>query len=97
MLDRHNLLKIEHRVDVKKKQEYKLIGRHIKKPGQHLFALNTDTKEVYKVELQKINTIDINRKNVSTSKAVVNPEHPMLWSINLKNAIRKFNKYQEKC
>ena len=91
-LDPHKDIKIESKIQAEKKQEFKQIGRTIKKPGQHLFALNIDNNRVYKVEVQQVKTIDFEKTDVSPNKAVVNPNHPMLWAINLKNAERKFSK-----
>ena len=91
-LDPVKTLKIEHKIPVEKKQEYKMIGRAFKRRGQYLFALNNTTNEVYKVPIQKVDTIDIQKKDASTNKAVINPNHKMLWAINLKNAKRKFER-----
>ena len=91
-LDPIKEIKIEHRVEIEKKQEFKLIGRTVRRKGQFLFAFNDTTNEVYKVPVQKINIVDFDNKNASTHKAVINPEHKMILAINLKNAQRKFKK-----
>lgn len=91
-LDPHQNIKVESKIQAEKKQEFKQIGRTIKKPGQHLFAYNTETSKVYKVEIQQVKTVDFTKTDCSPSRAIVNPNHPMLWAINLKNAERKFGK-----
>jgi len=85
-------IKIEHKVSVEKKQEFKIIGRTINKRGMFIFAYDPDKKEVYKLDIQKRKTINFKRKDASYKRAFVNPKHKMLWAINKKNAERKFKK-----
>lgn len=92
LLEAHKSLKVEQHAPVEKEREYKLIGSQIKRPGQHLYAYNSEKEEVYKVVLKKVDTIDLDKKQASSFRAEVNPKHPMLWAINIKNAIRKFKK-----
>ena len=89
-LEGHKNLKIEHRIQAEKQREFKLIGRQLKQKGQKLYGFDTLKNTVYEVEIQKQEVIDIQKNKVSSNKAIVNPNHPMLWAINLKNAIRKF-------
>lgn len=93
-LEPHKNLKIEHKIEAKKKQEFKLIGSQRKRRGQKLFALDKEKLEVYEVEIQRKEAVDLTSKRRTSHKAVVNPKHPMLWAINRKNAIRKFNNYE---
>lgn len=87
----HEKLKIEHRKEIEKKQEFKHIGNIKKKKGQFLFAMNPDTFEVYKVELQTKIFFDVSKKKeVGTHKAIINPKHPLMYALNEKNANRKF-------
>lgn len=89
----HEDLKIEHRQVAEKQQEFKLIGSQKRQPGQKLWACNLDTEEFYEVKIQKNDVLDVfSKHNVGALKAYVNPDHPMLWAINRKNAIRKFMK-----
>jgi|TARA_Y100000310_G_C20704425_1_gene834090 hypothetical protein len=93
-LDSHKNIKVEHRIEAEKKQEFKLIGSQRKRRGQKLFALDRDNLKVYEVEIQRKEVAELNKKLKTTHKAVINPKHPMLWAINRKNAIRKFNNYE---
>lgn len=93
-LDPHKNIKIEHKIEIKKKQEFKIIGSQRKRRGQKLFALNKEKLQVYEVEIQRKEAVDITSKRQTSHKAVINPNHPMLWAINRKNAIRKFNNYE---
>lgn len=90
LLEKHKDLKIEHRVQAEKQQEFKLVGRQKKRPGQHIFGYDPETKTVYKLEIVKEEVVDITKKMGSASKAIVNTKHSMLWSFDMKNAIRKF-------
>jgi hypothetical protein len=83
--------KIESRVQYEKKQEFKHLGAGTKKAGMFIFGLNPDTLEVYKVVVIKKKHFDITKKTETASnKAVINPNHRFIHSINLKNAKRKF-------
>ena len=92
MLEKHKDLKIVHQVKIKKQQEYKRIGSTRRKKGQFLFAYDPELEKVYKIEVEKISIIDIDKENVGTHKAKINPAHPMIYAINYKNAVRKFKK-----
>lgn len=94
MLEPHKNINIKHRVEAEKQREFKLIGSHRKKRGQKLFALDKEKLKIYEVEIHRKEVLDLTKKVKTTHKAIVNPKHPMLWAINIKNAIRKFNKYE---
>ncbi len=50
-----------------------------------LYALNTEKGYIYRIDTYK-------------SKAIVHPDHPRVWAINIKNAERKLDKYRcDKC
>lgn len=91
-LDVHKDIRIESKIQTKKKQEFKQIGSTQRKRGQFLFALDPDTNIAYKVDVQKVTIADFTKSDASSHKAVINPNHPILWAINLKNAQRKFQK-----
>jgi len=92
-LDVHSNIKIEKKIVSKKKQEFKFLGSCKKKKGQKLYACNTDNFEVYEVEIIKRTTFDVMaKKEKSTHKTTVNPNHPHLFALNKKNAVRKFKK-----
>ena len=89
----HSKLKIEHEQKREVKQEYKFIGNTRKKRGQFLFALDLDKNLVYKVEVQSKKAFDTAKKQeIGIYKATINPNHPILYALNLLNAIRKFKK-----
>ena len=75
-----------------KKQEFKHFAR-IRKKGRNLtlFALDPESGEVYKVKIEKRSQLDISSmKEVATHKAVVNPNHPTVFKLNVKNAKKFF-------
>lgn len=92
-IEGHSKLKIEHRQQQEKKQEYKFIGSKVKKKGQFLFALDLDKNSVYKIKVLEKKAFDISKKQEKgIYEAVINPNHPFLYAINLSNAERKFKK-----
>jgi hypothetical protein len=91
LLEKHKDLKIEIHAEIKKKHEYGQIGRLKKRPGLRLYGYNPDEQKVYEVFIETEKTIDLKKDLASTHKSIVNPKHKMLWALNLKNAIRKFN------
>lgn len=68
-------------------QEQKFLYSSRKQKGQTLFAFNPDDNTVYKVDIQK--KVSSDEKEKGTHKAKVNPKHPVMWALNLKNAKRK--------
>ncbi len=75
----------------KKKAEYKFLGKG-KRPfrGMHLWGLDLDKGIVYKIPIVKRQQIDLTKKETSTSKTTINPNHPTVWAINAPNAMKKF-------
>lgn len=71
-----------------KEQEQKFLYSSRKQKGQTLFAFNPDDNTVYKVEIEKESVI-FKKKEKIIYKAQVNPKHPVMWALNLKNAKRK--------
>ena len=74
-----------------KEQEYKFLFSTKKKGGnQTLFAFNPDDNSVYKIDIQKKVAFDpFKKQEKGTHSAQVNPKHPMLWALNMRNAKRK--------
>ena len=79
--------------EMTKKQEFKHIGSTRRKKGLKLFAKNPDNSQVYEVTVNHRKVIDMTSKtDKGAYKAVVNPSHKTLWAVNMKNALRKFNR-----
>ncbi len=75
------------------KHEYKFIGSVINKKGCFLFALDIDNNIVYKVDIQQKKVFHTDKKReIGKYIAHINPKHPLLYAINIKNAVRKFSK-----
>lgn len=72
---------------IKKKHEYKLIGSLRYRKGLKLYAINED-ENVYLVDVLDKKVLDLD-KGAGIKKAVINPNHRMVWALNVKNAIRK--------
>lgn len=91
-----NKTKIEHKQQKEKQQEYKFIGSSTRKRGQFLFGLDIDKNEVYQIHLVAKKEFDITKhREVGHCQVTVNPTHPVLYAVNLKNATRKFKKRYE--
>ena len=84
-------------IQSEKQAEYKFIGAG-KKPhaGMKLFALDIKKLEVYEVKILTKTTLDMKGKEQGTFMATVNQEHPLLWAINAKSALKKFLKVKFK-
>jgi len=67
------------RVVKKVRSDVKFVGTMRKKPGLSLFAYDRDVDVVYQVKFYN-------------NKAFLQKGHPVVWAINLKNAIRKLKK-----
>lgn len=71
----------------------KSIGKLRKRRGQTLFSLNIESGEVSKVKVEiDTNIVGKNGNDVVNYKASINEKHPLIWALNLKNAVRKFRK-----
>lgn len=65
------------------------IGKYRK--GLKLFALDIEKQEVYEVVVENQTDFDLSKaRKVSSYKASINPKHPIMWCLNIKNAQRKF-------
>lgn len=67
------------------------------KEGLNLYALDNETGEIYEVQVQKREGERKTKKNgkgnfiiEGSHRADVNPNHKLIWALNLKNAYRKF-------
>jgi len=73
-------------------KEYRLLG-HIKmKPGHSLFAFNTISTHLRKVDLKKEGLITNNGKVITRSKVFQEPNTIYVTSLNAKNALKKILK-----
>ena len=87
----------------KKKLESKFLGTG-RKPFKNarLWALDVEKKEIYEVNVQSKTAHKISGLGSSatieraTHKAHVNKDHPLVWAVNYKNAIKKFMKLKFK-
>ena len=91
LLEKHKDLKPQQQKEIQKQHEWGIIGRQVKRPGLTLYAYDTEKKEIYVVDIEKKEAIDLKQDVHSTRKAHINPKHPMLWCLNINNAKRKFN------
>lgn len=74
-------------------QKKQLIFSSKHRPGLKLFALDPEEGIVYEVKIEDTKTMVLGSdKKTSSKTAKINPDHPMMWSLNLKNATRKFKK-----
>lgn len=83
----------------KAKQEYKLLGRIRLKRGHSLFAFNTKTAHLKKVELKREVMIGMTGETIKRSKAFQEPDTIYITALNAKNAlkkvIRQFQKFKK--
>jgi len=80
---------LERKQEKEQEQKKLMTGRF--HPGLKLFALDPKKGIIYEVKIETQDTIVYNSKvKKSSRKATINPTHPTLWSLNLKNAKRKF-------
>lgn len=85
-------IRTESKQEKKQKQEFKFIGSMRKRRGHKLFGLCPD-KGAYEVEIKDKKTFDMSKKNEHGQfKAVINPNHSMVFALNIKNAKRKFSR-----
>lgn len=83
-------------IEAKKKQEYKFLGSQ-KRPhkGMKLYALDLKEEHIYEVKMTKTDVqINIKQPNQPQQKyrAEINPEHVMVWAVNMRTATKKFLK-----
>jgi len=74
---------------VETQKEFKHLGRIKVKPGHSLFAFNTKTTYLKKVEVQKQVMIDLKGQKKETKKAYQEPDTIYVTALNARNALRK--------
>lgn len=84
--------KTEKQIKKEVKKEFKFLASGKKRKGMHIYGINPDTMEVYKVEIAKSNTLNVVTGATGSHKAYLNPNHEYLWAINFANAKRKLTK-----
>lgn len=80
-------------IQAEKQAEVKFLGAG-RKPhaGMKLWALDKEKLEVYEVIILTKKVLKMDGKEKGTHKATVNPQHPTVWAMNGKNALKKFMK-----
>lgn len=83
------------------KQEYHLLGSFLRTRGMFLFGYNHLKDEVFKIELQKGETIEakiidgvLSIGETAAQKCTVDSRYTYFEAINLKNAIKRVEKYK---
>lgn len=80
--------------EIQKQQETQLLGKYKYRPGLQLFGLDPATGEVYQVKIQQKKSTTYHLQGARSTKwASVNPRHFHLWALNMKSAVRKFQKF----
>ena len=80
---------------IKKEQyikELTLVKSNMRTPGHSLFSYNTVTGEWKKVNLFTSKDLGTNGSAMTASKVIMEPDCIYIQALNLKNAIKKFNK-----
>lgn len=79
-------------------KEYKLLGQIKLRPGHSLFAFNTQTTTLRKIDLKKEALITKEGKVITRSKAFQELNTIYVTALNARNALKKilqsFNKFQ---
>ncbi len=70
-------------------KEFKHLGRIKLKPGHSLFAFNTKTTHLKKVEIQEQVMIDVKGQKKETKRAYQEPDTIYVTALNARNALRK--------
>jgi len=73
----------------KTQKEYKHLGRIKLKPGHGLFAFNTKTTHLKKVEVQSQVMIDVKGQKREIKRAYQEPDTIYVTALNARNALRK--------
>lgn len=80
---------LETRAEKEQQQKKLLTGKYRK--GLKLFAMDPIKKRIYEVPIEKRKDFDVASNDEKANyKATIDKNHPMLWALNLKNAVRKF-------
>jgi len=81
--------KIEISQEIKKKKEYKLIGRITLKKGMKLFSYFPEERDIEEVKIQKKGEIGIGGKVLNNAKAEHKSGTLYIQALNKPNALRK--------
>lgn len=73
-------------------KEFKLLGSIKLRPGHSLFAFNTKTTTLKKVDLKKEVHIGMKGETIKRSKAFQEPDTVYVTALNAKNALKKIIK-----
>lgn len=79
----------ELRIQIKQKQEYKLIGSFKIWRGMKLYSVNLKTLEVKDEKISRQAIIDVTQDVIYRSRVNYNPDCKYLLALNEENAIRK--------
>ncbi len=82
----------------KKKIDRKFLGAG-RKPYKNakLWGLDMESKEIYEIEIQTKKVIKFNDGiEEGTHKVYINPDHPSVWALNKRVALKKFLKIKYK-
>ena len=90
MFDLKPKVKLEQKQNKVQEEKKIMTGKYMK--GLHLYALDPKENRVYKVVIEEVKDYVFGGGVQATRKANINPEHPIKWCLNMKNAIRKFEK-----
>lgn len=80
------------------KQEYKLVGRFRRTPGLKLFSYNSSSDELKELVHEKETLLKLNddgtSSDFSSQKANIDSRNIQFESLNMKNAIKRVDKYK---
>jgi hypothetical protein len=80
--------KTEMSIVEREKQEFRFVGKIMRKPGHTLFAYNTETEELSIVDIERKVSINFNGKATYSSKAIAQKGCVYVYALNKKNAIK---------
>lgn len=78
---------IEQKTMAEQKQKRFAVGKYRK--GLKLYAADFVRMQIYEVEIRDREGVTYGKKQ-SKKTADINPSHPHVWALNIKNAKRKF-------
>lgn len=91
--DLHDANNIRIESQVKKNQEFKLIGKLKRKPGLNLFSYNLKTYELKPADIEKKVFVGIDKRPVYKMNVVVEKDCFYFQALNLNSAKKKLLKY----
>ena len=78
--------------EIKKQQEYKLVGKLILRKGMRLYAATIETGEIEEINIHREVMVGFDGKPITKSRVNYDSRKYYFTAINRKNAIRKWNK-----